>query len=394
MVVPYNFLPVELMWPMIEAQHSKVPELTDAARMWTQVRQWIEDTSTQLNTRVGELAPQWTDEAGREHEAKAQRTLSELKMWGERLDAARIPDGLNALAGTVEATYVTMQGINAAYNAAKLNPAAWPTLPGLQQAAGTAMTALGGQFDTSMLQVVSGSGLGSPGDVLPEGPQPAKDGNSPADFIKAATSGVNAASAGMDTLSALQDLGSSVTGTDLSSALAQPGSVSAGSTGPTLAGLAPSLTPVAGLSLGSLPSAGTPPVPSGMFGWAGGAAGAAAGLMPAARPVAGKRAPSLASEPEPGRAEESATKPSTGAMAPMMPRTGTNTAGTLHPGSVEPGSRSSSGRKSASGTDGVPATLRGRSRTEEAGEFTLARRRGEDDTDSGSVQLLDEDLWR
>lgn len=397
MTVAYNMVPMEIMMPMIAAEHANIPVLTDAAKMWTEVREWVDATQRELNTRAGQLSPQWTDDAGREHEEKIQRTLAELKMWGERLDAAQVPATLTTLASDIQNTFQVVSGLNATYVTVAYNPLTAAAAVPLQQAAGTKMTELGGHFDMSMLKVVSGAGLETPGDVLPSSPKAAAStqGNSPADFIKAATSGINFASAGLDDLQDLQSLGSSAgggTGTaDVS------GSLPAGSSGLSLAGLAPNLTaamPVAGSSLGVLPPAGSAPVPTGLSSFAG--ASATAGLMPLAKPVAGKRTPSLAGEARPGVAETPATaKSTTGTAPPMMSSgLGQGTAGTLRPSSAEsPTGPSGSRRKPTTGTDGVPTTLRGRSGNGDPTDFTLGRRKHTGETESGSLQLLDEDLW-
>ncbi|GAB2922331.1 hypothetical protein GCM10027280_06940 [Micromonospora polyrhachis] len=367
MAIPYNMLPIEVHLAMITAEQANVPVLIDAARMWTEVREWIEAARTELHTRVGELAPTWTDDAGRAHEEKAQRTLAELKMWGDRLDVAQVPETLTTLASAIPEALQTVTGLHQAYTAALSNPlTAWAAL-GFQQAAGARMTALGTQFDMSMLKVVSGAGIQSPADLLPEstGGAPPAEGNSPADFIEAATAGVTV-------LSELQTLASSissgVTGvTDL------PGLND--SAGPSLAGLTPSPPvpdPFSGASLGGVPPTGGPPVAGGAGG-AGTAGGT--GLMPLAKPVAGRLAPTLAAEVKPGVAALGATKPAGGAVPPMMPpMAGQQVAGTLHPGPGEhPTARSRGGRRPSAGTDGVPVALRGRSGNDDPSTVTRTR---------------------
>ncbi|KAA9155802.1 hypothetical protein FPZ12_029145 [Amycolatopsis acidicola] len=409
MVVPYNLFTMETLDGMIAAEQANVPKLAAAAKMWTDVRQWIGDAQVQVKSRIGELSPQWKDDKGHLFEVKAQGLVNDLKTWGERLDAAQIPQHLTSLASSIVDAGAKVAEASGAYYAALGNPLTAPSALGFWQAAATRMTVLGGQYDQTMLRVATGVGIEDPSQVLADYlPQASSEGNSPQDIIKAATAGVGAASAGMDTLSALQDLGSSLdtSGTDasgidtsgLGTTVGASGSANlGGSTGLTLAGLAPATSSIptvsAGFSAGAIPSVGTPPVASGSMGFVAGAAGTA-GLMSVAKPVAGKRAPSLASEPEAGWAENAATKSGTGTVSPMMPHTG-GSSGTLQPSSAdEPGSRSNGVRKSTS-ANGVPSRLRGRAGTgEPAGDFTLARRRGEDDTTSGSVQLLDEDLWR
>jgi hypothetical protein len=378
-MIPYNLLPIEMHMAMITAEQANVPVLIDAAKMWTEVRGWIESATTELNTRVGELSPHWTDEAGRAHEEKAQRSLAELKMWGERIDAAQPVETLTTLASAIPEALQTVTGFYESYVAAISNPfTAWAAL-GFQQAAGTRMTALGAQFDMSMFKVVAASGIQSPGDLMPSPKEGAPvEGNSPADFIKAAE-------AGMSALTELEGLAESVgvggsSGADLS--LPDPSGLldQTGSSGLSLAGMAPTLTapsPLSGASLGGLaPGSGMPPVPMGTLG-AFGAAGGMAGIPTVAKPVAGKRAPTLASEVQPGTATPAAAKSAGSAMPPMMPpQGGQGTAGTLRPGSSEhPTGRSGGGRRpAAAGADGVPTKLRGRSGTSNPDTgFTLWR---------------------
>lgn len=392
MTVPYNLFPMETLFPMMEAEGANAPALLDAAKMWTQVREWVGETQTLLNTRAGELSPQWTDEAGRAHEEKIQRTLAELKMWGERLDAAQVPATLTTLAADVQATQAIVTGLHASYTAVAYNPLTAAAALPLQQAAATKMTELGGNFDMSMLKVVSGAGLETPGDVLPSAPggNASAEGNSPADFIKAATSGVSFASAGLDDLQDLQSLGSALGGSgDAGSALPP-----AHSGGLSLAGLSPDLPAAlsaAGGSLGPLPGpgAGGAPAVSGLPGLAG--ASTAASLLPAARPVTGKRAPGLAGEVQAGWAETPAAAAAPGAAGPMMPGLGQGmSSGTLRPGSSEsPTGRSGSARKPAKRTEGVPSALRGRAGAGDPAGFTLSARRRPDE----SGPPLDEDLW-
>ncbi|KZB81477.1 hypothetical protein [Amycolatopsis regifaucium] len=394
MAVPYNLLPIEMHMAMITAEQANVPVLTDAAKMWTEVRAWIESARAELHTRAGELAPDWQDEGGREHEEKVQRTLAELKFWGDRIDAAQPAETLTTLAAAIPEALQVVTGFYESYLTALSSPLTAWAAPGFQQLAGTRMTALGGQFDMSMLKVVAASGIQSPGDLMPTAVT-AAEGNSPADFI-------NAAKAGMEALTEVQGLAESVgvggggTGGEVSLPEV-PGQT--GTSGVSLAGLtavpaAVSPMPSPG---GITPGTGTPPVPTGGLGGFGVASGLAG--IPAAKPAAGKRAPSLASEIQPGTASPSTAKAASSPMSPMMPPHGggQNTAGTLRPGSSEqPTGRSGASRRQASGgSDGVPAKLRGRAANgnPDAG-FTLARGRQSGETESGSVQMLDEDLWR
>ncbi|NBH04471.1 hypothetical protein GTY80_14575, partial [Amycolatopsis sp. SID8362] len=258
MVVPYNLLPIELHRDMVQAEQAKVSVLLDAAKMWTECREWIDAASTELNTRVGRLTPEWQDDAGRAHEEKTQRSLAELKMWGERIDAAQPAETLTTLASSISEAYTEVMACYAAYCAADLNPlTALPAKIAAQQASAFRMNALGGQFDVSMLKVVAASGLQSPGDLMPT-PKAAAEGNSPADFVKAAE-------AGMSALTELEGLAESVGvgGGGDSSVPPVPGLTGQdGSAGPSLAGLSPVASlpvslPGSGAALGGV---GAPPV--------------------------------------------------------------------------------------------------------------------------------------
>ncbi|MBB5852040.1 hypothetical protein ACFQ05_02050 [Amycolatopsis umgeniensis] len=377
MAVPYNLLPIEMHLAMISAEQANVAVLTDAARMWTESRAWIENASTELHTRVGELSPTWQDDAGRAHEEKAQRSLAELRFWGERIDLAQPAETLTTLAGGIQETMQEVAVLHGQYMAAISNPfTAWAA-PLIQQASGARMTALGAQFDMSMLKVVSASGIQQPDHLMPEMPQASAEGNSPADFIKAAEAGMNA-------LSEVQGLAESVgvgggSGSSLPDVSIPDIPGYDGSSGVSLAGLAP-LPAAAGAvpSLGGLPGgSGAPPVPTGLLGGIG-AAGGMAGLPVAAKPVGTKKAPSLASEIQPGAATPSGAKAATSPMSPMSPphAGGQNTASTLRPSSSDqPTGRNGAARRASSGkSDGVPEKLRGRAaKGSPDGQFTLRR---------------------
>ncbi|GAA4523864.1 hypothetical protein [Amycolatopsis samaneae] len=403
MVVPYNLLPIEMHLAMITAEQGNIPVLTDAARMWTECRAWIDQAAAELNTRVGELTPEWQDDAGRAHEEKVQRSLAELKMWGERIDAAKPAETLTTLASAIPGKVQEVTALHEAYQAALLNPFTAGMAPLIQQASGAVMTEMGAHYDMSMLKVVAASGIQNPGELMPAQQQSSTEGNSPADFIKAAEAGMNALTEveGLAESLGMGGGGGQGDGTsapvDLSSL---PGTGGHDPSGLSLAGLAPATSPmpVSGAALGAAASgAGAPPVPSGMPGIFG-AAGGMAGIPTMAKPVAGKKAPSLASEIRPGAATPAAAKSTGTSMPPMMPAHGgqSGTAGTLRPGSGEqPTGRSGGSRRPAAGTDGVPSKLLGRSaKGNPDAEFTLSRGRRAGETDADSVQLLDEELWR
>ncbi|WP_233598959.1 hypothetical protein [Amycolatopsis sp. WAC 01375] len=404
-MIPYNMLPIEMHVEMIKAENGNISVLTDAARMWTEVRGWIDAAQVELHTRVAELSPQWTDENGRAMEEKTQRTLAELKMWGERIDAAQPAAALNTLATSIPATAAAVAGFYSSYLAAigipfGLGAAA---AAGFQQLSATAMNTLAAEFDMSIGQVVAASGVRNPAEVLPA-QQVSAEGNSPTDVLKAAT-------AGMTTLQELQDLSSSLTsggsggatGLD-SSALGQniPGWSADG--GPSLAGLTSTVPPVnPGLPAG-LPGAGLPPV-SGAPVASGlgllGAAGTGAGGLPMSKAAVSKRAAQSIAEGAPtaaGTNTGATAKPATGGgTPPMMPPASGHASppGTLQPGAAnQPTGRAGSSRKTAEGTEGVPAELRGRSGS---GDQAFGRRQPKrprtGESESTSVQLLDKELW-
>ncbi|OXM45621.1 hypothetical protein [Amycolatopsis alba] len=403
-MIPYQLLPIEMHDEMARAEAGKVPAMLEAAQMWTEIRAWIDTTAAEVSTRVGELSPEWTDDAGRQHEEKAQRTLAELKFWGDRIDLAKPAETLTTLASDVTATAAAVAALHAEYRLAVLNPLGALAALGIQQASGLKMTELGGHFDTSMLSVCAAAGIQSPSDLLPAQEAVSAKGNSPTDFLAAAE-------AGMDALTELQGLaetagsfggGTGAEGLSGQSGLGGLGGQN-GSSGLSLAGLAPlpstgsSLPSLGGLGGGLPGGSGLPPMPSGLFGGIG-AAGGIGGLGGAAKPVAGKRAPSLASEIQPGAANTGSAKSAGTGVPPMMSPQGGGgqaTAGTLRPGSSDqPTGRNGSGKRTSSGkSDGVPAKLRGRAAVGEPDTgFTLARARQQDEP--GSAQILDEDLWR
>ncbi|RSN33728.1 hypothetical protein DL990_15325 [Amycolatopsis sp. WAC 01416] len=398
-------LPIEMHVEMIKAENGNISVLTDAARMWTEVRGWIDAAQVELHTRVAELSPQWTDENGRAMEEKTQRTLAELKMWGERIDAAQPAAALNTLATSIPATAAAVAGFYSSYLAAIGIPVGLgaAAAAGFQQLSATAMNTLAAEFDMSIGQVVAASGVRNPAEVLPA-QQVSAEGNSPTDVLKAAT-------AGMTTLQELQDLSSSLTsggsggatGLD-SSALGQniPGWSADG--GPSLAGLTSTVPPVnPGLPAG-LPGAGLPPV-SGAPVASGlgllGAAGTGAGGLPMSKAAVSKRAAQSIAEGAPtaaGTNTGATAKPATGGgTPPMMPPASGHASppGTLQPGAAnQPTGRAGSSRKTAEGTEGVPAELRGRSGS---GDQAFGRRQPKrprtGESESTSVQLLDKELW-
>ena len=403
MAVPYNFLPIEMHVAMSTAELANVPVLMDAAKMWTEVRAWIESARVELHTKAHNLTPHWKDDVGRALEEKFQRSLAELKMWGERIDASQVVGTLTTLASAIPQAHQTVLGLHQSYVAALSNPFTAPSAPAFQQASGAAMTALGGQFDMSMLKVCTAAGIKSPADLIP-GSEGGAAGSS-AD----AASAIEAATQAMTALQSLSSAGSELAnmagggGPGGPGDLGGPNGLEGLSGGPSLAGLIPDLGPVVSAlpanavpGAGGAPLSGGAPVPMGTLGVSG--LGGGAGLSPLAKPVA-KRAPSTAgAEVRPGTLSPSGANgtASPGSMPPPMmpPQAGNHTtAGTLRPGAAEhPTGRSRKAHRAAEGTEGVPTELRGRSGTGDPTFGFTQRRRGTGE--AGSMQLLDEDLWQ
>lgn len=400
MPVVYNGLPIEMHVAMSTAELANVPVLMDAAKMWTEVRAWIESARVELHTKAHNLMPHWQDDVGRELEEKFQRTLAELQMWGERIDASQVTGTLTTLASAIPPAQQTVQGLYESYVAALSNPYTAGSAPAFQQASGAAMTALGGQFDMSMLNVATAAGIKSPADLV-SGSERGAAGSSPD-----AASAIEAATQAMTALQSLTSAGSELADMVGGGGLGDPGGphgLEGRSGGPSLAGLTPDLSPVASAlpanavpGVGGAPLSGGAPVPMGTLGASG--LGGGAGLSPLAKPVA-KRAPDRAgAEVRPGTLSPSGANgtASPGMMPPPMmpPHAGNHTtAGTLRPGAAEqPTVRSHKAHRAADGTEGVPTELRGRSGTGDPTFGFTQRRQGTGE--AGSLQLLDEDLWQ
>ncbi|MFI9815354.1 hypothetical protein [Saccharothrix variisporea] len=362
MAVPYNALPIEAHVAMITAEQANVPVLVDAARMWTEVRTWIESARVELHTRAQDLAPSWTDQAGRELEEKFQRSDAELKMWGERIDASRVSETLTTLAAAIPETMQTVSALYEGYLAAISNPFTAGLAVAFQQAAGTRMTALGGQFDMSMLTVCSAAGIKSPGDVLPELPTVSKDD------VEAATAVLGAATS-------LQGLASSAAGAALPD-VSLPSLPDLPGSDLSLAGVTTAPAPPSLPTGGGVPGTGGAPTLSG--GPLPVLPTTSATGLPLARP-AGKRP-----EPTTNTVKAGGTTGTTPTMPPMTPPHGAQRNGTLRPSTSDSRTgRSRTTRRGTEPTDGVPETLRGRS----------------GDTPSPAApryagQPLDEELWQ
>ncbi|WP_436501618.1 hypothetical protein [Actinokineospora sp. HUAS TT18] len=365
-MIPYGAIPIEAHLAMISAEQANVPVLADAARMWTEVRAWIEQARLELHTRAYELLPQWPDEAGREFEGKVERTLAELQMWGQRIDASQVIETLTTLSTAIPPVFQAVTGLYQGYMAALSNPFTAPAAPGFQQAAGAAMTALGAHFDGAMLKVCTAAGIQSPADVIPD--FNAEDAATALDTAK-------------DALSSLSSLTSAMgTGADM---------LTGG--GPSLAGLTP-VAPTTGAELSGVNNL------TGLGGAGGGGGIGAVGSrwpvatgLTAARPTpaVGARPTVAGGTPLARSAGTAASRAGTG--SPMMPPMagGAGAAGRPKQANDDRSRNRARKAKPQPTPHGVPANLRGRSGKSDP---TLNRRQSQDE-DPSSIDLLDEQ-WR
>ncbi|QUQ67161.1 hypothetical protein [Kutzneria sp. CA-103260] len=396
-MIPYNLLPIETHLAMITAELANVPVLQEAARMWTEARGWMDTAQAELRTRTGNLTPEWTDDAGRALSEKLQRSQAELQMWGERIDTSAVSANLTTLASAIPEAHAEVSGLYQAYLAAIANPLTAGAAVAIQQASGARMSALGAQFDSSMLTVCAAAGAANPAELVP-GLNTSTPKVSMADLTKTATDAT-------DALSAVQGLESSLTGggsasdlSGLSNAVSNAGN---GLTTPDLS----SLTSGVGPSLAGLTGATTmPALPDGGFGigaLSGGSAPVAATSPGSVSALGGASAMSLPMMPSGRTARQSASEEvqpgnAVGAVPMGAPHAGTGGGGlaALRPGTAEgPGNQSGRGRPAAAESDGVLSALRGRSGAGEQG-FTLPRTAQSGEPDPHSVELLDEELWQ
>ena len=398
-MIPYNLLPIETHMAMITAELANVPVLQEAARMWTEARGWMDTAQTELRTRTGNLTPEWTDDAGRALSEKLQRSQAELQTWGERIDASGVSANLTTLASAIPEAHAEISGLYQAYLAAISNPFTAGAAVAIQQASGARMSALGAQFDSSMLTVAAAAGAANPAELVP-GLNSSTPNVSMSDLTKTATDATNA-------LSAVQGLESSLTGSgsassDLSGLSNAVSNAGTGLTTPDLS----SLTSGVGPSLAGLTGTATmPALPGGDFGigaLSGGSAPIAAMSSGSAGALGGASAMSLPMMSAPRATQQSASEEvqpgNTVGAVPMGGSPGGMGGGTglaaLRPGVAEgPGNQSGRGRPAAAESDGVLSALRGRSGTGEQG-FTLPRTAQPGETDLHSVELLDEELWQ
>lgn len=399
---PYGVLPMEVMVGCITNTQKCIPVLIEKSKMWKEARVWVEEAKVELQTRANNLAPDWTDEAGRAFEEKTKQSLADLTTWGARIDDSKVSETLASLAAELPGAEAVVLSLHGEYLLALSNPFTALGAIAFQQQAGMCLTALGTRFDTAMLTMCAAAGIANPADLLPGFPQVT---GSAADAVKTADAAVNlltevqsltesfgGGAGGSTGSSGLLD---GWTGSDLPSS-GNPGTSSLGS-GLSLAGLAPNTpvpgtlagAPLSGLSGGGLPSAGMASMPFGTLGAAGGLGGTP--LAPRAGGT-GKRVAGLAADIQPGGTTGSAKAAGGGMMPPSaMPQHGAAGAGgTVRPGAAEH-AQSGDDQRPALGTDGVSAALRGRAIGGEGNGFTIPGHRRVAESDTGSLQLLDDD---
>lgn len=350
MAIPYNLLPMEMLVAMSSAEVANAPGYLDAARMWTDVRTWIDSARTELRTRSESLLPHWQDAAARDWAMRVQADDADLAGWAARIDASQVSATLTTLSGAITRTHAEVMALHGQYMAALSNPlTAWAAV-GFQQAAGAVMSALGAQFDVAIAKTASAAGV-KPPDVPTVEVKPSADGNTPEDAVKALT-------ATADAMSELETLASGL-------GFGQSGGYSSGGHGgglPALAGVDTATTVPSANLTAAAPGAGTAPTLSGMglpYGTLG-----TSGLPVTAKPLAAKRAPVAAADVAPVSGTPAAAASATaGGVPPMVPPMAGQTAGAaVRPASsTAPAGRSRTTRKRADATGAVPADLRGRS---------------------------------
>jgi hypothetical protein len=350
MAIPYNMLPMEMLVAMSSAEVANAPGYLDAARMWTEVRTWIDSARTELRTRSESLLPHWKDEAARDWAARVQADDADLAGWAARIDASQVSATLTTLSGAITRTHAEVLALHGQYMAALSNPlTAWAAV-GFQQAAGAVMSALGAQFDMAIAKTASAAGV-KPPDIPTVDVKPSAEGNTPEDAVKALTATADAMSE-LETLASGLGFGQGGGSGDHAGGL------------PALAGVDTATLPATAGLTGAAPGAGTAPTLSGMslpYGTLG-----TSGLPVTAKPLAAKRAPVAAADVAPVSGNPAAAAAArSGAVPPMMPPMAGQAASAgaaVRPvSSTVPSGRSRTTRKRADGTGAVPADLRGRS---------------------------------
>lgn len=349
MAIPYNLLPMEMLVAMSSAEVANAAGYLDAARMWTDVRGWIDSARTELRTRSESLLPHWQDQAARDWATKVQADDADLAGWAARIDASQVSATLTTLSGAITRTHMEVVALHGQYLAALSNPlTAWAAV-GFQQAAGAVMTALGAEFDMAIAKTATAAGVKAP-DIPTVEVKPSAKGNTPEDAVKALTA-TSGAMSELETLAKSLGFGQGGTGSTGDYAGGLPSLAGVGTTLPS----SPNLTSAA-------PVAGTAPTLSGMslpYGTLG-----TTGLPMAAKPLAAKRAPVAAADVSPTvQTPAAATQAKTGTLQPpMMPPTAGQSAAAVRPtGSNAPTGQSRIARKRTDATNAVPTDLRGRS---------------------------------
>ncbi|MFE0025226.1 hypothetical protein [Amycolatopsis sp. NPDC059021] len=373
-MIPYNVLPPEAHIAMISAEQAHIPTLRSAAAMWQEVHSWSQTAAADLRRNAGDLTlADWRDKAADSFEAKVGRSIADLTMWSDRIAASQVTTRLNALADTLPATQLAVQGFFDEYLATRMNPLTWGLAIQAWQNSAMAMNTLGGHYDGVMLSVCQAAGATNPADLIPNFNVSSADAVKTADAAVnlltevqslAQAAGIGGSSSGGGTLPKLPDIPGLSDGTQ---AVGWNPQDWASWQGPSLAGLGPgSLTPgdLAAGSAGGLPGlspAGSAPGPSGLPFGALGAANSGLGAIPAVRAGTGKRS-GADSGVASGAAAGSARGSAGGMVPPMTPHNpASGSAGTLRPGTAENADgQSAGGRRKATGNDGVTAALRGR----------------------------------
>jgi len=350
MAIPYNLVPMEMLVAMSTAEVANAPGYLDAARMWTEVRTWIDGARTELRTRSESLLPHWQDAAAQDWATKVQADDADLAGWASRIDASQVSATLTTLSGAITRTHMEVLALHGQYLAALSNPlTAWAAL-GFQQAAGSVMTALGAEFDMAIAKTASAAGVKAP-DIPTVEIKPSADGNTAEDAVKALTA-TSGAMSELETLATTMGFGQ---GGGTGNSGDYTGNL------PSLAGVAPTMPSGANLTAAT-PGAGAAPTLSGMslpYGTLG-----TTGLPVTAKPLAAKRAPVAAADVSPAAQNPAAATQARSGSAPppMMPPMGGQAAAAVRPaGSNAPTGQSRTTRKRTDATNAVPADLRGRS---------------------------------
>jgi hypothetical protein len=351
MPVPYNMLPMEMLVAMSSAEVVNAQGYLDAARMWTDVRTWIDGARTELRNRSESLLPHWKDAAAAAWAADVAIDDADLAGWAARIDSSQVSATLTTLSSAITRTHQEVLALHGQYLAAMSSPLTQWMAPPIQQAAGAVMTALGAQFEGAIMTTATAAGIKAP-DIPTVDFKPSADGNSADDAIKAITATSDALSE-VETLAT--SLGIGQTGGGGGDLANYAGGM------PSLAGLDTTLPTGANLTSGAAPGVGTAPTLSGMslpYGTLGGT-----GFPATAKPLAAKRAPVAAADIAPGVANPAAAGAAkAGSVPPMMPpMAGQGAGAAVRPStSTAPTGRSRVAKKRTDASNAVPADLRGR----------------------------------